>query len=451
MLNLNLSGRIFLSFWLVLLLVIASTAIILHQDERPPLPPDAPPLQITHALGIKFLQEPVPQVRDWFAQLPSMEKRRIFVLLDGQDILQREIPPPLQRLAENLNNQRPFIENRRERAVWMGRLIWLRDGRPVKILLFLRDPHPDWRNMLMENLGLALLCALATSMLISFLLARSIAGPIHQLRKASKDITAGKLNTHLPDKVLQRKDDIGLLARDFENMVRRLEGSLNSQRQLLHDISHELRSPVARLQIALALTRKKETPEQQHDFERIEYECEEINQIISTLLNLPLYELEPHIARQEHVDISLLMQDLCQDMRFEFPGREIQLQNMQSDCTVQGNSLLLRSAFNNVIKNALHYNAPGEAVEVSLRHEGAMLQINIRDHGPGLPAEELGLIFKPFYRSSFARDRQSGGHGLGLTLAKRAVDIHGGAITAQNAAGGGLLIHISLPATADIQ
>lgn len=450
MLNLNLSGRIFLSFWLVLLLIIISTVIILQNDERPPLPPDAPPFRTAHALGIKFLQEPVSSVRQWFSELPPKDKRNVFVLIGEDDILQRDIPPPLMRLAEKLNNQRPFIENRRERAVWIGRMAWLPDGRPVKILLHMRDPHPNWRNMLMENLGLALLCALAASILISFILARSIARPIHQLREASKKIAAGKLNTHLPDKVLQRKDDIGLLARDFENMVRRLEASLNSQRQLLHDISHELRSPVARLQIALALTRKKETPEQQHDFERIEYECAEINQIISTLLNLPLYELEPHIARQEHVDISLLMRDLCQDMRFEFPGREIQLQDMQNDCIVQGNSLLLRSAFNNVIKNALHYNAPAAAVEVSLHHDNNMLHIKIRDHGPGLPTEELGLIFKPFYRSNFARDRQSGGHGLGLTLAKRAVDIHGGTITAQNAVGGGLLINIGLPVAGEI-
>lgn len=443
--NLNLGGRIFLSFWSVLLVIMLASGIIFYTDERPPLPPDAPPFRIAHTLGIKLLQEPLSDVRDWLRTVPEQDLRHVFVLIHDEELLQRPVPMPLQKIAERLTNQRPFVEKRRENGLFIGRLIWLADGEPVRILLNMRDPHPDWRNAVLENISTALLCALIASLLISYFLARSIAGPIRQLRQASNDIAQGKLNTRLPEKVLLRNDDIGLLAQDFEKMARGLENSLSSQRRLLHDISHELRSPVARLQIALALARKKETAQQHNDFARIEYECEEINQIIATLLNLPLYELEPHIARQEQVDLKLLLSDLCQDMGFEFPAGNIHLQTSNADCLVQGNSLLLRSALSNVIKNALHHSPPGRPVDITLSKQNARLLIEIRDHGPGLPEGELALIFKPFYRSSFARDRQSGGHGLGLTLAKRAVDIHTGQIQAHNAAGGGLLIQIDLP------
>jgi two-component system, OmpR family, sensor histidine kinase CpxA len=443
--NLNLSGRIFLSFWSVLLVIMLASGIIFYNDERPPLPPDAPAFRIAHTLGIKLLQEPQGDVRNWFATLPEKDRRHIFVLIHDDELLQRPLPPPLQKIAERLTNQRPFVEKRRENGLFIGRLIWLTNGESVKILLNLRDPHPDWRNAVLENITTALLCALFASILISFFLARSIANPIRQLRQVSNDIAQGKLNTRLPEKVLQRNDDIGLLARDFEHMTRALENSLSSQRRLLHDISHELRSPVARLQIALALARKKETEQQIKDFARIEYECEEINQIIATMLNLPLYELEPHIARQEQVDIKLLLTDLCQDMRFEFPNGNLVLTVTSEECIVQGNSLLLRSALSNVIKNALHHSPVNMSVAVQLDCSATQLLITIRDHGAGLPESELELIFKPFYRSSFARDRQSGGHGLGLTLAKRAVDIHTGNIQAHNAAGGGLLIQINLP------
>lgn len=443
--NLNLSGRIFLSFWSVLLVIMLASGIIFYNDERPPLPPDAPAFRIAHTLGIKLLQEPQADVRSWFATLPEKDLRHIFVLIHDDELLQRPLPPPLQKIAERLTNQRPFVEKRRENGLFVGRLIWLTNGEPVKILLNMRDPHPDWRNAVLENITTALLCALFASILISFFLARSIANPIRQLRQVSNDIAQGKLSTRLPEKVLQRNDDIGLLARDFEHMTRALENSLSSQRRLLHDISHELRSPVARLQIALALARKKETAQQIKDFARIEYECEEINQIITTMLNLPLYELEPHIARQEQVDIKLLLTDLCQDMRFEFPSGNLALTVTSEECIVQGNSLLLRSALSNVIKNALHHNPVNMPVAVQLDCSATQLLITIRDHGAGLPESELELIFKPFYRSSFARDRQSGGHGLGLTLAKRAVDIHTGNIQAHNAVGGGLLININLP------
>jgi len=247
-----------------------------------------------------------------------------------------------------------------------------------------------------------------------------------------------------------RRDELGNLVRDFNVMADRIEELISRQRQLIYDLSHELRSPLARLNVALDLGRKRKGDDPA--FDHMEQDLERLNEMIERMLTLAKLDTSAAPVQMQRVNLTEVIKRIVRDAEFESRERDgiIKL-TADGECSIQGNEELLRSAIENVIRNAIRYTAVQTSVEIELQRsniaDAACVSLIIRDYGPGVPEKELTKIFQPFYRVADARDRQSGGTGLGLAIADRVVRIHGGVIHAVNATPHGLRIEIRLPAS----
>src|SRR5580692_94376 len=289
--------------------------------------------------------------------------------------------------------------------------------------------------------------------LICFWLARYITAPVLHLRKATHRLALGNLSARVGSADVNRNDELAELSRDFNHMAEQIESLINSQQRLLADISHELRSPLARLTVALGLARLHANSESAGALDRIEVEAERLNTLIGSLLRLARIEGGSESVEGELVALDQVVLDVAADADFEAQGRSRRVRVTQVDgCTVLGNRQLLRSAIENVIRNAVSYTDEGTEVQITLKKSHAngngIAVISVRDHGRGVPEESLRNIFLPFYRVGDARDRFSGGSGLGLSITERAVRLHGGKVKAENCPDGGLLVELSLPSAA---
>ncbi len=285
--------------------------------------------------------------------------------------------------------------------------------------------------------------------LVCYGLARYLTSPVRKLQRAARRLAQGDLETRVGSSVGKRNDEFGDLAEDFDLMADRIQQLILAQRRLLGDISHELRSPLSRLTVALELAGKNAGPGATGYLERIRTETERMNELIGQLLALSRLENKDPVG-DSAVALHEIVQSVVADAQFEAASsnRSVRLSAVE-ECTVTGSADLLRSAIENVVRNAIRYTPEQTAAEVRLKVEhhpsGGQAIVEIRDYGPGAPDETLEQIFEPFYRVDEARDRRSGGTGLGLAIAARAVHLHGGSIAASNAAGGGLLVEIRLP------
>lgn len=285
---------------------------------------------------------------------------------------------------------------------------------------------------------------------VCFWLTRYITSPIVHLRAATHRLATGDLSARVGGAARNRNDELEELSHDFDHMAEQIESLISSQRRLIADISHELRSPLARLTVALGLTRLHANPESAAGLDRIELEAERLNSLIGNLLRLARLEGGSEALEGDPVPLNRVVQDVAADADFEAQARNRHVRVTHADeCTILGNRQLLRSAIENVIRNAVSYTAEGTEVQIALKRissngTGTAL-ISVRDHGSGVPEESLRDIFLPFYRVGDARDRLSGGSGLGLSITERAVRLHGGTVKAQNCKDGGLLVEMQLP------
>ena len=292
--------------------------------------------------------------------------------------------------------------------------------------------------------------------LICYALTRYLTRPIMRMREAARRISSGDLSTRLEPRLARRHDEFGELVRDFNTMADRIESLVAAQRQLLSDISHELRSPLARMNLALELARQRSTPESAAVLDRMEREADRLNDLIGNLLTIARLDSKAPAPEATVVDLSELVHEVAADAQFEARSRNCDVRVMASDsCSVNGNADLLHSAVENVVRNAVRYTNDGTAVEIRLtcpngngNGSSRRAVITVRDHGPGVPESELINVFRPFYRVEVARERKSGtvgGVGLGLAITKRALDLYDGTVVARNADGGGLQVEITLP------
>lgn len=291
---------------------------------------------------------------------------------------------------------------------------------------------------LIGNFVVTLLCAV--------LLAWYCSKPIRNLRRAFDAVAAGNLDVRLEQTMGRGRSELVDLGRDFDRMASQLQMLMNSQRHLLYDVSHELRSPLARLQAAIGLARQ--SPEKFSDtLERIELESSRINQLVGELLTLSRLEAGVMGDFKDEVGMAELMEDLLEDARFEAGLRECEV-DYRGDCdvVVRGRAELLYRAVENVVRNAVKYTSSHSVITIRAEYDAVqqMLKLFVLDKGPGVPEAELGKIFTPFFRSGSTA--KTDGHGLGLAIAKRVVEAHGGMIIASNRASGGLCIEIDLPA-----
>jgi two-component system, OmpR family, sensor histidine kinase CpxA len=275
---------------------------------------------------------------------------------------------------------------------------------------------------------------------ICYLLTRYLTGPVLRLRAAARRLAEGDLTARASDH-RPRHDEIGELVRDFNFMAERVEALVTSQRQLISDVSHELRSPLARVNATLGLARQRLG--QNVLFDRLERDTERLNDMIGRLLTLARLDMTAAAPEMRLTDLRALVSDIVADAQWEARERDCRVDLVSDgDCEIRANPDLLRSAAENVIRNAVRYTASGTAVEVRLEchrgDDGDAAIVRVSDRGPGVPAAELPNIFRPFYRVADARDRQSGGVGLGLAIAERVARVHGDSVHAENRAGGGL-------------
>ncbi|HKO61887.1 MAG TPA: ATP-binding protein [Pyrinomonadaceae bacterium] len=283
-------------------------------------------------------------------------------------------------------------------------------------------------------------------------LARYLTSPVSKLREATQSFARGNLKVRVSPRMGTRRDELSSLAKDFDVMAEQIEALIESQRRLLGDISHELRSPLTRLNVALELARQRAGTEATSALERIQREAESLNEMIGQLLALTRLETGTVHDERTEVDLVNLVREISADAHYEARsrGRSVVLRTIET-CTITGNQELLRRAINNVVRNAVYYTNEGTAVEIDLSTEldaftnKSNVVIRIRDHGKGVPEESLNKIFEAFHRVDEARDRESGGTGLGLAIAQRAVKLHGGTIAATNAKDGGLIVTLLLP------
>ncbi len=282
--------------------------------------------------------------------------------------------------------------------------------------------------------------------LVCYGLAKYLTSPITKLRNATQALADGNFETRVSDKIGKRRDELSKLANDFDEMARRIESLISSEKRLTQDISHELRSPLARMNVALELARSKANTDTLPLLERLEKESQRLNDLIGQLLTLSKLETGSDTFQKTEIDLGKLVDGLVSDADFEAAAieRGVTLKET-TDVMVLGNETLLRSAIENVLRNASRYTPKGTKVEVALHLEQQSAVLTIRDFGEGVPDEELEKLFRPFYRISASRDRKSGGIGLGLAIAESAVSNHGGTIRAANT-GNGLEVEIRLPA-----
>ena len=285
---------------------------------------------------------------------------------------------------------------------------------------------------------------LALTTLACFVLSRYSRRPVVSVRRVSRRLANGDLSIRVPAAFTKRSDELGAMVRDFNAMADRIKAVIEAQTQMLRDVSHEVRSPLARLQVAVGLARRhtQDSPA----LDRIETEVGRIDRLIDDLLTYGGVLAEYERSLDDRVHVADLIRDVTADARYEAAARRIAVQTLHNDeCLVTGCENLLRSAFENVLRNAVKYTADGTTVEVSLRRRAARVMASFRDQGPGVPPSELMRVFEPFYRLDPARQRDTGGTGLGLSITQRIVIAHRGAICATNPPDGGLLIEIDLP------
>jgi two-component system, OmpR family, sensor histidine kinase CpxA len=287
--------------------------------------------------------------------------------------------------------------------------------------------------------------AFLVSGLICSLLTRYLTAPILQLREMSQRLAAGDLSVRTGLGLAQRQDEIGDLVRDFNAMASRIEELISRQRQLISDVSHELRSPLARLNVALDLGRERKGNDPA--FEQMQDDIRLLDEMIGRLLTIAKLDISAPQVPMADFDLAELLSQIARNAEFEsreLNGRVRLISSVQ--CIVWGSAELLHSAIENVVRNAIRYAENETCVDISLECENSSsARLVVRDYGPGIPESELKNIFQPFYRVAGARDRQSGGTGLGLAIADRVVRIHGGTIRAENATPHGLKVEIVLP------
>jgi signal transduction histidine kinase len=323
----------------------------------------------------------------------------------------------------------------------------------AKYILSAEHASLPFAHFVRGGIGTQILRLLAVALavaLVCLALAHYIASPILHLQSVSRRIATGDLTARVRKRLTSGRDEIADLGKDFNLMAEQIETLLHSQSQLLQAISHEMRSPLTRLTLAVGLAKGGRPPESDALLERIETEAERIEQMLAQLLTLARLDRGAMSFPRIPVELSLLLTDIVSDASFEAfaMNRSVVLTHADS-CLVDGSDALLRSAIENVIRNAIRYTRQSSTVEVSLKLHNAEEQdfavIHVKDEGPGVPYAELSQIFKPFYRVSSARERETGGTGLGLAITDRAVHLYHGSVAARNRTEGGLDVEIRLP------
>ena len=294
---------------------------------------------------------------------------------------------------------------------------------------------------------LLLIFALLVSGTVSYGLASAIARPVRKLRDATVTLADGDLQVRVADSVGKRRDELGMLGRDFDSMASKLQRAAEQQVELSRNISHELRSPLARMRVAVELARRKAG--ELSEFERLDVEAERLDSLIGQILSYTKLDADPSRGSAQ-VDLADVIGEVVENVNFECEADGANGTTVVTDiddtATMNGHYDVLVSAIENVVRNAARHSPPGGVVRVALSSQENTIQIEISDDGPGVSQDDLAHLFEPFFRTRESAEKDgNGGTGLGLAIARRSVQLHGGEIEARNQDGNGLSVLICLP------
>jgi two-component system sensor histidine kinase CpxA len=442
--------RIFLSFWMALALFVV-LAIVVTVALRPRT-------STWEALRTTVLNDAVNEYEDggpeglrkYFENLDATQHLRAYLFDEaGNELSHRPAPDWAMRVAaggpriphDGFVFPAPPVQ-RDSRASLDGK------HRYTVVLGMPPGPRVFFGPRGLPIPGLVIL--VISSGLVCYFLAWYMTKPIVRLRVAARQLASGDL-TARTGAPARRRDEVSGLMRDFDAMAERIETLLKAQSRLLNDISHELRSPLARLNVALGLARQRAGVESADMLDRIELEASRLNELIGRILTLARLEDGEQRVPQTPVPLNDIVISVTEDAEFEAQARRCHVRTSipEGNWEVSGNASLLHSAVENVVRNAIRYTQEGTSVDIELARSanGGRQEATVRvsDCGSGVPAEALTKLFEPFYRLDDARGRQTGGVGLGLAITERAVRFHGGKVTAFNRDGGGLVVEIRLP------
>jgi len=445
--------RIFLSYWVAQALFMV-LAIIIITALRPSR--EISNLQSEEAT---FLSEGVEAYNSggetalWKYLRNLRETHHVkFYIVDeqGRDLLGRTPPPWVHRAQLGEMRTAESFWGRLTRQQFLRSSMTTPDGHHYTLVIEL-PPPPEG---MFGPHGLPIFVGILSSGLVCYLLARYLTSPIARLRAATQKLAEGDLGARAGVPQSRRHDEMAELMRDFNRMAERLEKLVNAQRRLLTDISHELRSPLARLNVALELARQRSGSAAGSALDRIDRETSRLNQLIQKLLTIARLDGGDEFIQKSPLHLEHLISEIAKDAAFEAQDRHCEVElDVVDDCVVDGNARLLQSAIENVVRNAVRYTEPGTNVQVRLEQgmgvKGPEAVVRVTDSGPGVPEDALDKLFRPFYRIDDARGRQTGGVGLGLAITERAVALHGGSIRAVNRPQGGLMVEIRLPLALD--
>ena len=447
----NLYLRFFLTFWLSMVAVLACTVITtswMANQRRDAEMERQDDLQ--RQAQEQLMQEGVPGLREWLQrQMALIAPDRLYVVDEqGRDLIPNRPVPPfiLGRVG-----RRPLPDSDRQAANNANR----RDDRLLSKLvspggesyfLSLSSARPPFGMFgPVETPYVWGVLALMASAIVCFLLARYLSAPIQLLRNATHSIAGGNLSTQVSKLMGSRKDELGALAVDFDAMAVRLRSLLDSHQQLLRDVSHELRSPLARLQIALGIAQRPGADLAQ-GFDRIEQEAQRLDELIGEILSLCRLDDPARSMQIERVELDELLEPMVADAGIEAEMEHVRIDlQVPAGLSLDGDRELLHRALENILRNAVRFSPAGGIVSVVASGNADTVTVTIRDRGPGVPPDQLERIFEPFHRVGEARDRDSGGYGIGLAITARVVKLHDGRVTATIAEGGGLQLTVQLP------
>jgi signal transduction histidine kinase len=453
----SLFMKVFLWFWVAMVLVsatliftVAKTQTTFSQAREDERDSTLVPLYAASIADL-YERQGLAAVSAYLRYPPRPYVSLYFFTEDNREITGRVVAPIIDEMAQRARDsgQTEFAASKEGRLLAQGAAG--PSGRHYAVVL--KTPPYPFADLLQANpvtQSLRIGAVLLVAGIVCLWLARQITAPVRKLSDAARQLAGGNLAARVGNPFVKQHDEIADLGRDFDHMAEKIESLISAQRRLIGDISHELRSPLARLSVALGIARRHASPESTHALDRMEREIERLNELIGNLLKLARLESGADLMQPSSVALDLLIREVAHDADFEARNRNRLVRVVRADaCSVEGSKELLRSAIENVIRNAVNYTAEGTEVELNLERVCDAFEdnavIRVRDHGKGVSPEALEEIFRPFYRSDDARERPSGGVGLGLAITERAIRLHGGRVKAENSPSGGLIVELHLP------
>ncbi len=380
-------------------------------------------------------------LEEWLGTMRHEERMQGGLYENGNSLLDSQVPPPLMHHLPQLLGSDSIVLRPVPDLLLVGQKVVGSDGVPRQLVL-VRVPHTAHARLellLTVQIGLSLLVI----GIVGWWVARSIARPVAALQQVAHRMASGDLSARVGGDYSKARDELGLLAREFDHMAARIEALVAHERGVLQDVSHELRSPLARLQLILELARQESGGGGAQHFSRAEHEVARLDLLIGELLALSRMEADLPGMTREPVDLAALAGECLAEARLDADAHGVRLLlEAPEPLETSGNPQLLARALDNLLSNGIKFGAGGE-LRLRLARNGERAELSVRDHGPGVPEAEMQKLFRPFFRGANAARAE--GHGLGLAIVERIARAHGGAVSAANAEGGGLRLTLSLP------